>query len=353
MAALAVGFKVFRVVLGVGQPLFVTEAPGFAVRVNTIPVGGATVIAPESPAQLRLRLWAFRAAGPASHFAVIAALVAAHGRGGLSRWLPEFFLAHRIASAPAALPLVGFANLAYLAATLIPSRSTTWRGRFESDGYALFSVPFLTCEAIVERLVSRYLIEAAMRAERRDFLGARDWYDRGLQRYPASVALRVGRASVDVWLGNPAKAREQYLSILEKGGLPLGTEALIWNNVAWADFLLDRAALKDEADRYSRQAVIALPYAAYAQGTRGAVLLWLGQTELAIQSLKNAWGGNRDPQMRALNACCLAMAAAALGRPDEGAEWLAKAKSLDAESQLLERAAGKRATAKPPDPHPS
>jgi len=112
----------------------------------------------------------------------------------------------------------------------------------------------------------------------------------------------------------------------------------LWNNIAWADFMLADPNLLDEADRFSLQSLQATPWAPYAKGTRGAVLMELGRLDESIPLLRQALDGNDGHRHKSLNCCCLALAMARLGDPKAARAFIEKAAKFDPACPLLNRA---------------
>jgi len=113
---------------------------------------------------------------------------------------------------------------------------------------------------------------------------------------------------------------------------------LILNNIAYADVLIGDRSLLAEADTYSAEAYKNAPWLPPIIGTRGAVLVELGQVEPGIGLLKQALEKHTDAQSKALNACYLAIAESRRDNATTAQKYLETARSLDSTCYLLQKA---------------
>jgi hypothetical protein len=113
--------------------------------------------------------------------------------------------------------------------------------------------------------------------------------------------------------------------------------ALFANNYAWACYMLEDAALLDDADRASAEAHRQLPNAASILGTRGAVLVARGRVEEGTLLLKRALKLQHLRAHKATNLVGLALAALQQGQRKNARRLLGEAKELDPDCELLGR----------------
>ena len=114
--------------------------------------------------------------------------------------------------------------------------------------------------------------------------------------------------------------------------------AMAMNNLAYADALIGREDLLDEADQMSGSAYGNAPWVPAFVGTRGAVLVSAGQLDEGIELLETAMARQPDRRGKAADACWIAMARARQGNSEEAASYLSMARLLDPGCPVLERA---------------
>jgi hypothetical protein len=117
-----------------------------------------------------------------------------------------------------------------------------------------------------------------------------------------------------------------------------GTRYVILNNIAYVDALIGDPELLPEADAYSKEATGTVPWVPHFTGTRGTVLVAMGQIEAGIKLLREAFEKVESPRSKAENACHLAIANARIGNRDQADKYLKLARQLDSQCRLIERA---------------
>src|SRR5690348_13756516 len=103
------------------------------------------------------------------------------------------------------------------------------------------------------------------------------------------------------------------------------------NNIAWADVMLDRSELLEEASDYCLQVSRTHGKVAPFMGTHGLLLVSLGLLDRGIKLLLKAYRTNHSSESRALNACSLSLAFARQGHSDEARSWLEQGRKLHPE----------------------
>jgi tetratricopeptide (TPR) repeat protein len=90
-----------------------------------------------------------------------------------------------------------------------------------------------------------------------------------------------------------------------------------------------------EADAYSKEACIGLGWMAAIVGTRGTVLVAMGNYEEGIKLLKESFENAENALSKAENSCHLAIAFSRRGMPDEAREYLQLARQLNDKCRLI------------------
>ena len=139
----------------------------------------------------------------------------------------------------------------------------------------------------------------------------------------------------------------QTLNSSEK--LPIATKAILLNNIAFADIMLENPELLPEADSFSEQAYQMISWEPAVTGTRGGVLVYLDRPEEGVEFLKEAFSKSIDKRGKATEACMIALGEWKQGNKKECKTYLALAKQLDPECYLIEHVKNKMA--QPPHPN--
>jgi Tfp pilus assembly protein PilF len=322
--------KAFSIDLGFGRTIQEFAVGGCRIELHAIPIGGLTRMAGQGSSWPRLRLWLAIAAGPTVNLMLAAAVLAAvvPSRGSVVD-------ATNLARGFAPLTLFFTANLFLFILAAWPMRVAASGGELRTDGWLLLTLPFHSAEM---RADLRASYSTAMASEHRRagrHAEALCWFERAITEAPDSYSATLNHAVGLQGLHRHDEARAAYLALLpRKPPLPFH-HFLLLNNIAWADMMLARPELLEEANEYSQAALKAHPKCAPFQGTRGYVLLRLGRVDQGMALLRQAYVTNSDPKSRANNACCQAIGHTMQGQHDEAQSLLAEARSLDASCELL------------------
>jgi tetratricopeptide (TPR) repeat protein len=169
-----------------------------------------------------------------------------------------------------------------------------------------------------------------------DFEKAHEWIEQALHIDERSTLARNVLGILQMARGEHQAARETFLQLLEADPeKQLGTRYILLNNVAYLDALMRDPALMPEADQYSTEALKHLPWVSAVVGTRGTVLVEMGQLEEGIALLKKSMSLHPDRQGKALNACHLAIAEFRRGHLEQAHKYMATARTLDPRCILL------------------
>jgi hypothetical protein len=322
LAARLLGLRVFRIFIGSWGPVVWRQSIfGIEICVTPIPSGGLTLVGAPTLRFVRWRWALMVAAGPlANGLLAVAALCLRPGVWGESLVVP-----------------FATANFLLVIVSLFPWRHATAFGQFASDGLVLLSSPFTSRDTLLKRHIYYFAQEGMEQIQRKNYRAAIDWAERGLREYPADNTISGVLGVAQLGLEDFPAARKTFIDCLESCGENLEQRALFLNNVGWTDLFMGNPSLFEEADRYSAEAFRIAPWVSWIQGTRGMVLVEFDHFDEGIDLLKKALARNPDPQSKASNACCLAIAFARKCDQDKSRHYLAQARKLDAKCALIPR----------------
>lgn len=323
LAAQAFGFRVFAVHVGIGKVLFTKRICGIAWTIHLIPSSGVTLIAGPEMENYKARIFLIHLAGPLFHAVLNALLI------WINRWFGISGLWYDI---------VLWTNVGLLLMNLLPYKGHVAVGSAGTDGWAMLNVPGLSPQALQTRYASFYMLESISAAESGDMRAALAFAKQGVARYPENMEVRNVLGYVYVHSGDYQNSREIFLQALQTNeNLAITTKALLLNNVAFANLMLDDPALLPEADDFSEQACQLLPWEPATCGTRGGVLVALGQVDQGLELLKSALKKNPDKRGKAIDACLIAWGEWLRGQAEKADSHLALARQLDPKCLLLDR----------------
>jgi len=278
---------------------------------------------------VRLRQTAYILGGPLANLLLIVVALALTGRTNA----PVFDFLDRFS--PGATLL--FANAALVIGTLVPLTLDTSHGMLPSDGLLLWRVWRRSRQEIEAAIPYWYAVEAQDVMSQRKNAEAIVVLWQGLKEYPEDICLEQVRANSLLSQGKAAEARRIYAKILGRYSKFEQVRHTMFNNIAYADLLIGDPALLWEADAGSRLALEAQPSVAPFKGTRGAVLVELGELDAGLRLLHEAMRENEDDQNKAANACCIGIAHARQGDAEQCRSYFALARRLDPDCVWLAR----------------
>jgi tetratricopeptide (TPR) repeat protein len=324
IASKAVGFPLRWISIGHGRELFDKRIFGVRWRVSLIPFSGVTMIMPHLTSWLRLRLWLVVAAGPAVNIALI---VICYFIFSADFYAELFYVIPDIFSGVAPVEAFVCANMILLLSSFFSKWGGNFEGMLYSDGYQLLKIPTLTEQQIAEYETLPLALEAREEVESGNIEKAIVIYEKALSISPKSVVIRNDMALARLLQGHYEEAREVFLELLhsEENTSP-DYRALFLNNVAWTDLILRKDELLSEADKYSEEAMRLNPKNLNIKGTRGSVLVSIGNVEEGLILLKEVFPRHADLSARASVACWIAIGEARLDNMDEASMWLQKAR---------------------------
>jgi tetratricopeptide (TPR) repeat protein len=227
-------------------------------------------------------------------------------------------------------------NLLIVIFNLLPVKAATPFGQLGTDGWQLFHLAFQKPDEQEIQDQSYYVTEALDGLRRSDPDAALRWTEQGLVKYPDHPALRNAQAAALIETKRYSEAREVLASMLaseETKNSPI--KFLLYNNIAYADLLLQNPDLLPEAEKYSADAYRQMWWMPEIIGTRGMVLVELGSLEEGMSLLRKAMGKSKNSRSRAANACHLAIAESRAGHAEKGRRYFELARKLDPKCHLL------------------
>jgi hypothetical protein len=323
----AMGWRVHQILIGVGKPLCKVRWAGMLFDVRSLPVAGATWLAPVDTRWLRPKWFLIILAGPLVNAAMALAVMFAFG-GGWSEFDWD--------AMPTPARLFVWANAYVLVANLWPYRPRAGLGLL-SDGGQLLELLSFRKEAVDRLQAMRYAFEAMAGRERSDLAATRSWCEKGLALFPEDLHLLNLSGVTCLDDQKYEQARDMFLKLLAKEDHPQ-KRALYLNNLAYTDAVSENPAWLAEADAYSKDAYTMLPWMLAVVGTRGTVLVALRRYEEGLPLLRKALEDAHTARNKADNACNLAIALARMGKPDEAQKYFRLARESDVKSPLLARA---------------
>jgi tetratricopeptide (TPR) repeat protein len=338
LAGRLLGLRVFAILIGFGKTLYTRRIGGIYWEARALPVGGFTVMGSPPVQFARLRIFLATLAGPAIHALVLPPL-----------FVGQILLALLLPYAAPLRSLIGllvWANVISLAGALFPAKSASAYGEVFSDGWRLFKIPFLSSAELHEHFASYYVQESVDAYRRGDLDAAKQWVEKGAALYPDDPIVLNGRGYILFQREEFAQARETLVALLQShNAMKPEHKFVVLNNIASADILIGDPSLLAEADRYSAEAYQNAPWAPPIIGTRGAVLVEMGQLDEGIALLQEAMAKNTEAQGKAFEACYIAIGEKRRGNVAEGRRYLDMARSLDPRCPQIARAANELAGA--------
>lgn len=322
----AVGWRVFKTVVGYGPLLFKAPLWGGTLEVHVHPWGGHTIATPPNERAIRLRRMMIYAGGPLVNALLVVAVLP---------WLPRPNPFRGMLGGWCPFQAFALGNLLSLMLGLLPWRFSTVIGVMDSDGLALLKTPFLSRDEIRKGAAAHFLVQGMIQLEAKKFEEAIRWYEAGLEKYPESSPLRNDLGVALIRRRDFARARDVLLPILSDGNAEPQVRGVTLNNVAYVDLLLERADLMDEALRFSEEALRLVGWNPPVRGTRAATLVAAGRIEEGLALAKEMLERNEEPERKAFNALVLAMGCRRRGDLSQARRYFELGERLGPEDPFL------------------
>lgn len=234
-------------------------------------------------------------------------------------------------------------NALVVVTNLIPRKFQGVLGPMASDGLWLFRLPFMKSKDIEKLHIAYYVGEASLCQESGRLGQAESLVEEGLKQYPEDPSLLSWRGILRIESLEFGTARDCFHKVLDyedDSAIPYQqlVHYMTLNNIAYVDALMGDSDLMIEADDYSRKAMEGLPWMPPIKGTRGTVLVQLGQVEAGVKLLHEAMETSDNDRSKAQNACFIAMAEAGRGDLAKAKQFLQTGRQLNPACFLLERA---------------
>jgi predicted Zn-dependent protease len=156
-----------------------------------------------------------------------------------------------------------------------------------------------------------------------------------LQTYQGDPYLLVALSATLLHQHRWNEGREVLCRVLEQPERMPHVDAVVFNNLAWADLHLPDAQLAAEARTMSADAYRLMPWEKYIASTFGCVEALHGDAKQALAVLERVRTNEMSSAERASTLAGVAAAQARLQRQSESAQSLAAAAELDPASPLL------------------
>jgi tetratricopeptide (TPR) repeat protein len=327
IVARMLGLRVFGIVIGIGRTVWSGKFLGMEWYLNVLPIAGITSVGARPVHHLRVKLFFIYLAGPLSHIVMAGVLYF------LGQLAPLMDLWRHF------LNLLVIINIILAVGNLYPRKTTGLTGVQGTDGWHLFRVLSLSDAEMTKRNVGYYVAEAMQSFSQNEFDAAKKWLDQGLALDANSGLARNMLGLIQLSNGEYRASRETFIKLLEaEEAKEPGFRFILLNNIAYLNALIGDPSLLTEADQYSAEAFKHLPWVSSIVGTRGSVLVELGQFEEGIPLLKKSMALHGDKQGKALNACHIAIGEYRRGNLTEARKYLSTAKTLDPRSMLIPQA---------------
>lgn len=328
IAAWLLGWDIFRITFGIGPCWTKWRIAGILIRFRLIPDGGSV-----SAFSLRQRNWRicrliFIAAGPLMNLAI--AILAVEFAGGWRQFIDDLFAS--------TWSTLGVASAFTFIVNLIPQTVWTHEGTSVSDGLQIARLLFKPLPSERIRRTSYYLAQGAALMANDDAEQAVKIFSTAHIEYPEDASIAVSLSAALMKAGKVDEGRSLVCRLLQlhTGEGPIS--ATLRNNLAWADLLIGSPALLGEADEASTAALSFAPWEACFQGTRGAVLAFIGKPDKALHFLRQAIKDADQRSDRSALLCAMAIAEHHGGHQKMAAKLVDKARHLDPKCKLLSRA---------------
>jgi tetratricopeptide (TPR) repeat protein len=323
------GYRVFNIDIGKGAAVLEFKWAGWRWRFRTILFGGVVLGFPRHRNGRRFRESLFILGGPAAN--ALLALIA-----WKLLWVDELL---------EPTPLAGFgpmgiillSNSLLLAFSSWPHRGNSIYGKTPNDALLLWQTWRQDSAKIAAAFSYSYVFEADECRRDRKFAEAQKWLNEGLREFPGNHLLAFCAATTFIFEDKLDEARSALRALLTDLANDANLFPVLLNNIAYANALTGRPELLAEADDFSRRALESRPSAVEFRGTRGIVLIELGQYDQGVALLEDALRKHPEKWGKAINACYLGIAAARRGYPAESLSYFATARKLDLYCPLLAR----------------
>lgn len=361
----ALGLRVFSVETGKGPPLFERWLGGTRVTLGRYGLQGQTkMLVPPGTSGGKWRMIASTAAGSVAQALALGVGLVAFGGGGLESVVSAFLTGPSPGAA-----FIGLSG-AMLVLGLIPTMTILGGALVQSDMAQVLALLREPGNVLAPHTGAALVaMEANEAYRRRDYAQYRQLVAQGRTQHPddfsflMSETTPLGEVTAEQWreahssvsglMKNPVWMRPQYFTY-------------VMNTHAYYAVMTRDPSLLASADAGSSLVLGLAPLVPAFIGTRGAVLIQLGQVEEGLKLLRVAYKNANDRPCCAADAAWIAYGLARLGKLEEAKKWLRRARRVRpdtpevaiVEAELAPRAPDAASDAPvpeapPPPPEPS
>jgi tetratricopeptide (TPR) repeat protein len=235
------------------------------------------------------------------------------------------------------LVVLFLANVFICGVNLVPYTHLMAIGPIQSDGAQIINAPFIKSAAIDDSIFWTLTREVHECCLQRKYDLASEILREGVGRYPDRPVLPFLQGAVALGLQKWEESRQYSLAAAGQLSSTPFLEALAQMNIAYANAMLARPELSQEADQLSAKSMSASGWAPAVKTARGMVLVQHGELEEGRRLLEQSCNSTQDPVHRAENKCWIAIAAVRQGQIEEAEHYLAEARTLDPACPVLDR----------------
>ena len=340
VGALLCRFDLVLMSFGSGRTVAQRRIGNTYLTFGLVPMEGLTLFIPRSVRLLKTRRMFCIAMGPVVNLGIAWFLWHINVEASISDLMADsvFTIAvfERIVASPVSLFM--FFNLVQGAANLIPFKTQTSFGRFWSDGGQLVTEPFAKREELDSYTELYYQVTFMLALAESDHERCHGYAQEGLKTYPDNTFFQNCFALSLIGMRRYHDAIDSFRKLATVDSLPDFERAVVENNVAFAQYMLDDASLLGEADDLSQRAFTALPWNLGVRSTRSQVLIELGAVCEGIALLDDVRFVMESYESRADVACALVVAYARQGDFETARVQFKRAIRFDPNCPLISRA---------------
>lgn len=323
------GMRVFTVEIGYGRIIHEFFWAGIFWRIRVICFGGLAYVTPCEARLFRTKEFLMVLGGPLANALLLTLAIKclmlddSFQETPFSGFIPMVLLA--------------LGNVLLLFYSLWPHMVNSAAGKTSSDGLLLLQVWGFKKPQIEATLAARYLYEGNQCLQLKNLAGAEKWNRDGLKLYPDDFGLKYFAAHI-------LSRKKQYSESVRACALMLAkyknnatAASHLLNQLAYTYVMMNKPELLPKADVCSRLALAKDPWSAHNKGTRGCVLIELGNYQAGLQLLHEALEKHTENESIASDACHIAIAEARRGNQSISKNYFNMARIADPNCLLLER----------------
>lgn len=307
LVARALGFRVHEIVLGFGPELLRLRVLGAPMTVRLWPAGGYVVPAPRDLRHARIKSAAIYFAGPAAELALVGVMLLVVGPDRLLSVTPDVGMI--------ALQSLAVAAVMGAVMNLFPTRAAGGA----SDGLGMLLSLGTPDSHFRYRMVRPTLMQAELELVAGRPGAALALLERACAEQPDQLTLRAMRARCLAGVGRFDEAFAELEALRDAPGGCDIDEAERLHAAACVALAQADPDLLGDAETACRAALERMPENDAIAITHGEVLLALGLSQRAFETLQGAFNRCREPQLERRCLSLMARAAEAQGRHAEAA----------------------------------